>query len=67
MKTFLSWIFFFIGDIASKMVWGEGLWADVMFWCYQSSMRVSVYLQGENERGPWEIVKNLDDRIKIED
>lgn len=59
-KVVLSWIFYYAGDLFSKMVWGEGRWADVMFFLYQWTMRMSDKLQGDDDRGPWSPVVTPD-------
>jgi len=58
VKVILSWIFYAFGDICSRVIWGEGRWADAMFYLYQWAMRRSVDFQGDGDRGPWERVKS---------
>ncbi len=55
VRVMLSWIFFFLGDLASKPLnWVDREWW-VSFWypIYNTLMIASVNIQKDDPRGPW--------------
>lgn len=57
LKVGLSWVLYWLGDLASKPLhwelansyWWAGFWYPI----YNSLMCASVELQGDDKRGPW--------------
>ncbi len=60
MKTVLAWIFYWVGDGASKILELKDSERWINFWypVYNNLMLFSVKAQGESDKGPWEKVQD---------